>query len=79
MQQLKKVGGSCGGILRTLVIVRRLSDGTASPVPKKMSFVCTVFFDCATKVCFSHRQNLGITRRAESLSTSTRTPMASPV
>lgn len=78
MQQLKKVGGSCGGILRTLVVVWLVSAGTGSPVPNRMSFVCTFLFAWATKVCFSHRKNLGVTVCAESLSTSTETPIASP-
>lgn len=79
MLQLKKVGGSCGGMLSTLVTVWIVSRGTESPVAERTSLVCSILFDWATKVCFSHRKNLGVTVRAELLRTSTEIPTASPV
>lgn len=79
MPQLKKVGGSWGGRLRTLVTVWLIPAGTASPVPNMVSSVCTILFDWAAKVCFSHKKSLGVTVRIVSLITSTETPSASPV
>lgn len=78
MQQLKKVGGSWGGMLRTLVTVWLLWGGTKSPVPNKMSLVWTLRLFWAINVCFSHRYSLGVTVLDDSLKTSTETPMASP-
>lgn len=79
MQQLKKVGGSSRGICSALVIVWLLQGGTQSALSNRMSFVCTVLFDCAANVCFSHKYDMGAKLCAESLSTWTENFSASPV